>query len=201
MARDYTWLVGAVKDWTRRSDIAAKMPDLVMLAEERISADLDARGGDSLTVIPTVAGAQTVSLPTEVISIRSIGMPDAGGLDYISPDGFNDLYRGSTSGRPRKYTVIGDVLYLGPTPDAVYQLQVSARKTLSPLSDSSLTNWLILRNPSLYLAATMLEALDYLCDFERRPTWEGKYQIALNTANATKDTPGDLVVRTDTKTP
>ena len=56
-ARDYTWLVASVKGWTRRSDLNAVIPDLVLFAEERMSADLDARGIESVTTLPTSSSA------------------------------------------------------------------------------------------------------------------------------------------------
>jgi len=199
--RDYTWLLAAVKSWSHRSDLTPRLPDFVMLAEERMSADLDARGIDSTSTLATVAGAASVALEPDVISVRSIGVPNFAPLNYLSADAFAARHSAGGAGVPRDYTVIGDLLCLGPTPDGVYQLRVAARRTLPPLdAEPDGINWLIARNPSLYLAATMCEVMTYLRDDAGQALWEAKYQIALSTANSTKETPGDLVVRSDFNT-
>jgi len=200
-ARDYAWLVASVKGWTRRSDLSAVIPDLILFAEERMSADLDARGIESVTTVPTVAGVASVALPPEVIEIRSIRLPGHAPLGYLSADAFNARYNDGAASTPRHYKVVGDLIYLGPKPDAVYQLGLDARKTLPALSEDTPTNWLIVRNPSLYLAAMMVEAMINLRDAEGQQVWEGKYAVALSAANSTKDTAGELAVRTDTNTP
>ena len=47
----------------------------------------------------------------------------------------------------------------------------------------------------------MIEAMINLRDSEGQAVWEGKYAVALSAANSTKDTAGDLVIRSDTNTP
>jgi hypothetical protein len=201
-ARDYTWLQASVIDFSHRKDLAKRIPDLVMLAEERLSADLEARGIDAAISLPTVAGAATVALPPGVITIRSIGVPNGLPLDYLAADAFSARYSVGERSAPRNYTMVGDLLYLGPVPDAVYELRLIARMSLPPLADAADgLNWLMARNPALYLAATMVEAMLYLEKTEGISKWSEKYQIALSTANATKATAGDLVVRTDSRNP
>lgn len=202
MARDYEWLQTKVIDFSRRKDLASRIPDFVMLAEERISAELEARGIDGTIVISTAVDATSVALPPGVVVIRSIGVPEHRPLDSLSADALNARYSSDEAGPPRHYAVIGDLLYLGPKPDGVYDLQVSGRMSLPPLEDAADgLNWLMARNPSLYLAATMMEVMTYLRNEEGLALWGGKYQVALSVANATKATAGDLVVRTDSQTP
>lgn len=200
--RDYAWLQASVIKWMHRKDLASLLPDLVMLAEERMSADLEARGMDSTISLPTAAGTGVVALPQGVVEIRAVGVPWQAPASYLSADAFSSRYSGNCVGAPRHYTVIGDALYLGPTPDGVYQLDLSARMTLPPLADEADgRNWLMERNPSLYLAATMIEAMTFTSNLEGQATWENKYQVALKSANSTKGTAGDLVVRSDSRTP
>ena len=199
--RDYLWLVASVKSWTRRSDLEPFIPDLIMLAEDRMSVDLEARGVDSLVTLPTVAGVSSLAHPSDGSDIRTVGLPNQPALGCLSADAFNARYSDGAQGSPRHYTIIGDALQLGPTPDAVYQLALSTRCTLPALTDATPTNWLILRNPSLYLAATVFEAMVNLRDAEGQAVWQAKYQQALAAANATKDSAGQLVVRSDAPTP
>lgn len=200
-ARDYAWLAASAISWSRRDDLVSLVPDLVLFAEERLSADLEARGIESVMTLPTVAGVASVSLPAEVVEIRSIGIPNQLPLARLSVDAFNTRYSTGDAGVPRNYSVIGDALYLGPKPDAVYQLALNVRRTIPPLSADSPSNWLITRNPSLYLAAVMVELMINVRDAEGQAIWEGKYAVALNAANSTKDTGGQLVARPDTNTP
>ena len=201
-ARNYDWLKASVLSWSHRKDLAPQVPDFVIMAEERMSADIEARGIDAVFQIETVTGEPSILLPPEVVTVRSIGVPKERPLDFLAPEAFNSRYGDGQSSTPRNYTIIGDLVFLGPIPDAEYDLQISARMTVPPLADASGgVNWLIARNPSLYLAATMVEAMVFVRDDDGLALWNGKYQTALAATNSTKATAGDLTVRTDSRTP
>lgn len=44
------------------------------------------------------------------------------------------------------------------------------------MSDTNNTNWLITKSPDLIMAASMLEAAEYLMDEQGVPYWDSKYQ-------------------------
>jgi hypothetical protein len=200
--KDYTWLQGAVASFVHRTDIAAKVADFVTLAEDRLNMDVDNRLQESLVTLSTVAGFPTVALPDGATDVQSISIPGQGSVDYLGVGTFNARYD-TAPGLPRHYTVIGDDIYLGPTPDSAYDLKVVLRSTLMPLADAPTgQNWLIAAHPSLYLAATMCEVCMYTKDTAALQVWEQKYQNALSLVNGTdSNVASSLAIRPDTKTP
>lgn len=179
-SRDYDWLKTTVANWLKRADLAAMIPDFVMLAEKRLNGDLRAQLQNAVATLGATAGAQFIVLPASVLALKTVAIPGQGPVGYLSPGQFNDRYaRDAGSGTPQHYTLIGGALYLGPTPDVDYTLSAAVRAAVPALADSAGTNWLIDHHAETYLAATMCEALLYIGNNEKLATWEAKYQTAL----------------------
>lgn len=182
----YTDLQTSVGNWLHRSDLAGIIPDWIALAEKRINGDLDARLQDTVTTLSTVAGTATVTIPADVVNIRSLQILSSPNriLDYLTPDQYNFQYAWGDSGTPRMFTVIGGNLYLGPIPDAIYSLQCEYKAMVPTLSNASPTNWLLTNYPQVYLMATLCESVAYTRDDASLEEWERKYAEAVNSVNA-----------------
>lgn len=192
----------AIANWTHRSDLSSITGDLITLAEARINGDLDARFQDSTTTLSTVAGTETVALPTDVINIRSVFVDSAQQvtLKYVTPDQFRTLYPYDTSGVPNVYTVIGSNLYLAPVPDGVYSLPITYKARVPALSVSSPTNWLLTTYPNVYLYASLLECAPYIKDDARLQTWKAAYDLAIESVNHQDWYSGStMTIRTDVR--
>jgi hypothetical protein len=202
-ARDYTWLQAKVARWLRRTDLAADIPDFIMLAEKRMSLDLDARLQNAVATLPTVTGAATVQVPDGLLGIRSLSIPTRGKLDLMTPEALDDRYASQCPGAPRDYAIVGGALKLGPVPDAVYQISCVYRAGIPALADAAGgINWLITEHPEIYLAATLSEAFTAIRHTANLQVWEGKYRAAVTALNTTDwNSGGTLMVRTDTTTP
>lgn len=197
---NYADLQASVANWLHRSDMAAIIPDLIVLAEKRINGDLDARLQDAAATLQTVAGNPVVALPTDTINLRSLTVKTTVNvvLDYLTPDQFNTQFSSNISGLPLAFSVIGASLYLGPTPDAVYSLQCIYKASVPALSAG--TNWLMTSYPQVYLAATMCAAALYTKDNELLKTWEVAYAEAIKSVNAIDWYSGSTMrVRTDVR--
>lgn len=201
-SRDYAWLKASIAKWAHRSDLAALIPDFVLLAEKRINDYLRASGQETTTSLAATAGDAFVALPADVAEIKSVSIAGSGTLDYLPPESFNVRYAAGASGTPRHYTVIGSTLTLGPTPQAAHQLQCVMRLDLPALTDAAPLNWLIEQRPDLYLAAAMCEVVGYTRDVAALPQWEAKYGAALAALNAAEwGRIGPLAIRSNTNNP
>lgn len=177
-ARDYEWLKASIALWLHRTDLEAVIPDFVMLAEKRISGDLEARLSEGVTALTTTAGDASVPLPADFAEMRVLSLPGYGPLAYVSPTQF-ELPGQSGSHVPRRYTITGNLLRLSPTPDAALTLSMVYRGGVPALADNGGTNWLIEQSADLYLAAAMCEALMYTRDAAELQKWEAKYAAAI----------------------
>lgn len=181
---NYADLQASVAGWLHRSDMTAIIPDLIVLAENRINGDIDARMQDTVTTLSTTANLATVAMPADVINLRSLTLQSSPNvvLDYLTPDQFNSQYAGSVIQKPQSFSIIGGALYLGPTPDAVYGLQCIYKASVPALKLG--TNWLITNYPNVYLMAVLCEAARYTANDARLPVWETAYAEAIKSVNA-----------------
>ena len=181
---NYTELQTAVANWLDRDDLSARIPEFIGLCEARFNRSLRIRAMETLdTSVSTVADTKTIALPTGYVQMRDIhitGDPLVQ-LQYVTPEIMNRIHAGSVSGRPEVYTIIGENIVLGPTPDAVYSTSMLYYKTFDALSDSSPTNWVITNAPDVYLYGTLLEAEPFLMNDARVQLWATALTESINT--------------------
>lgn len=195
---NYDWLLTELtRNSGNRTDLAAKLPNYVRMAELRLNTDLASREQDTSVTVSTVAGSSSVSLPADFISLRSLASPDGGTLDYLTTEQLDARYSSEDEAEPRSYTISDSTLLLAPVPDAVYALTLRYRATLLPLIDNG-ANWLLTNHPDAYVCGAMIYVCRYTKNRADLPVWEAGYADAVRAINAsTWNAPGPLVVRTD----
>ena len=185
----YTDLQTSIANWLVRSDLTAVIPDFITLAEERIARDLRLRKQVTNTTLSTVAGTQTVTLPADFLEIENIGIssttPQAA-LSVVTPEIMDRRYpAGYATGQPVVYSLLGDTIQFGPTPDAVYTISLDYYQRLNIAV--STTNWLLTNHPGVYLNACLVEANAYLLDADRAQAYDARYRAAVDALQTTDD--------------
>ncbi|MES2148589.1 MAG: hypothetical protein V4508_02240 [Pseudomonadota bacterium] len=191
-----------VADWLHRGNLGTKPQTFIMLAEKRISMLLRARLQETAGTIATVAGVATAALPSTLLGIESLSINGVvPSIDYLSPEQFKQEFPDTGySGAPRAYTTIGDTIYFGPVPDAVYSVAATYRASVTPLSDAAPTNSLLTKWPNVYLFGALVEGSDYAKDVAAKANWEAKFQDAIAGVNLIDWHAGGLMrVRTDVR--
>jgi hypothetical protein len=187
----YSDLQTSVANWLKRSDLTSIIPDFITLAEARIARDLRLRRQVTNTALSTVAGTQTVSLPSDFLEMENITLTNTtppAALSVVTPEIMDRKFpNGYVTGQPVVYTIVGDQVQLGPTPDAVYTVSLDYYQRFAALSTTP-TNWLLTNHPSVYLFAALAEASGYVFNDERMPTWEAKYQADVQALQRSDDT-------------
>jgi hypothetical protein len=174
----YAELQTAVADFAHRTDLTTVLPTLIRLAEDVIYGDLDSRQQDTQASLSTVANTETVALPTDFMSFRSLSISSGTRhetLSFLSPSQYAQEFQYDYTGTPRAYTVIGSNIHLQPIPDDVYTLKAIYEARLANLSVTNTTNWLLTNYPSAYLYATLMQVAIYTKDAEAGSNWEGLY--------------------------
>lgn len=175
----YTDLLAAAASWLNRSDLTAQLPDFVALAEARIARDLRLRTQISTASLVTVAGVQSVSIPTDLLEIDNLTVTASGyerPMQVVTPEVLDTKFPvGQYSGVPVAYMISGDQFFFGPVPDAEYPISMRYFSRLPALAVTP-TNWLLTKHPGIYLWATLAEAGPFMLDNERSAIFEGKYQ-------------------------
>lgn len=194
MINDYASLQAAVADWLARADLSAKIPNLIQMAELRIQDDLD-----SVLQLTTITGT-TVNgryvLPEDFDDAVSLTL-SIGGQDVpVQPLTVNDGKRMDIAGLPVGYYISTSLedppspvpsLVLNLSGGADYAFSLTYYGSFPALSDSNLTNWLLLTRPNIYLYATLLEATPFIQDDARIAIWADGYKTAIDAYNLRGD--------------
>ena len=182
----FTELKDAVADWLDRSDLTARIPDFIALAEARISRDLRTRPMEVRSIMYTSSGQKYFNLPGGYLQMRNIQLNTnpTQPLEYITPEMLDRLYGSNTTGKPRAYTLIGDEIQLSPIPDAAYELEMAFYEKFTALGDGTsgtvTNNWLTKNAPDVLLYGTLMEAEPFIKNDERLGVWLNGYSNAVD---------------------
>ena len=181
----YTELKDAIADWLDRSDLTARIPDFIALAEARISRDLRIRPMEVRSIMYTTSGQKYFNLPGGYIQMRNIQLNTnpTQPLEYITPEMLDRLYGSNTTGKPKAYTLIGDEIQLSPVPDSAYELEMAFYEKFTALGDGTsgtvTSNYLTKNAPDVLLYGALMEAEPFIKNDERVAVWLNGYSNAV----------------------
>jgi|TARA_A100001011_G_scaffold43054_1_gene40539 hypothetical protein len=178
----YSTLQTAVANWLDRDDLSARIPEFIALNEAIFNRILRIRPMETTVTASTTGGTKSYDLPTGYVQMRQIHLNTSPitPLQYLTPEMMYRVWAGSSSGKPHSYTIIGDKIFFGPTPDSAYDYVITYYKKFDSLSDSTTTNWVILNAADVYLYGTLLQAEPFLNNDQRIPVWERGLRQALS---------------------
>lgn len=160
----YTTLLTALAEWNNRSDLTAKYPGFIHLAEAHLNREILNPLGE-VTSTQAVDSA-TAALPSDFVQAKEVYLvtDPVTTLTAMSISALRDTY--TWAGQPVAYAISGGDIILGPSPDSEYTLSLTYVASLEPLSASNETNWLITAHPDIYLRAVRYYSLEYLKNYE-----------------------------------
>ena len=169
----YAELQTAVANWLDRDDLTARIPEFITLAETRFNRLLRLRSMESKYTANTVAGQRNLALPTSYIQMRNfqVNTNPLTTLSYVTPEIYDRLWGGSTSGTPKFYTILANEVSFGPIPATVMQVEMLFYKKFDNLSVTTTTNSLLTDAPDVYLYGAMMEAEPFIMNDERVALW------------------------------
>ena len=182
----FTELKDAVADWLDRSDLTARIPDFIALAEARINRELRIRPMEVRSTMYATVDQQYFNLPGGYIQMRNIQLNTnpTTPLEYITPEMLDRLYGSTTTGKPKAYTLIGDEIQLAPIPDSAYQIEMAFYEKFTPLGDgisgTVTSNWLTENAPDILLYGALMEAEPFIKNDERVAVWLNGYGNAID---------------------
>ena len=179
---NYSELKAAIADWLNRSDLTDSIPDFIVLAETRHKRDFKIRRMETRVTANTVADSEFYSLPDNYVAMRNIQLntDPKTPLEYITPEQMDRIHAGSSKGKPKAYSIIGNNIQLRPIPDSAYQIEILYFKHFTALSDSNTTNDMLTHHPDAYLYGALVEAEPYLQNDKRIQVWSAYYDRTKN---------------------
>ena len=174
----YGTLKTAVSNWLDRDDLSLRIPEFISLCEAIFNRTLRIRPMETTITDNTPSGTKEEALPTGYLQMREIHLNTSPivSLSYITPEVMYRIRAGSTNARPNSYSILGENILFGPTPDSAIEYTMTYYKALTSLSDDDPTNWALLNAPDLYLYGTLLQAEPFLMNDDRVPLWERAFR-------------------------
>jgi len=203
MITNYAELQTAVGSWSKRTDLDALIPDFIRLSELRVNRNLRIRKMETRQQTATVAGQSYYGLPTNYVQMRSFKLNTSPltDLDYLTPERMDTVWAGSQQGMPKAYTIVGDELRLGPTPDSAYTMEMLFWQKPASLTDSATTNFMLTENPDALLYGALIELCSYSENDKGVLKWTQLFNESINAVQTGDDrdraSGGALQVRAD----
>ena len=149
----YSELKSLLADYLHRTDLTAKIPGFIALAESFLFRELSIKELEISVTGTAIDGL--IALPADCASVGRVTVSLSGhesAIDYASnPHAY-------PAGEAATYTLESGALRLD-SPAAAYTLYYAPK--LIALSDINTSNWLLVNAPDLYLAASQLEGSRY----------------------------------------
>lgn len=173
-------LEAAVANWLDRTDLSARVPEFISLAEAQFNRVIRAPDMVTRDDAFTVDG-QYETLPTGFIEAKRLVLltTPVTVLEYLSPEEISETRNAySSAGKPVYYSVIGGNFEFLPTPGSVYTGSLLYYARLTPVASSF--NWLATSHPDIYLFGALLQAEPFIRNDERIPVWQSRLDRALS---------------------
>jgi hypothetical protein len=186
---DYGELKTAVANWLDRDDLTDRIPEFIALGEARFNRVLRLRSMEAKSTASTVAGQRNLALPTSYIQMRNfqVNTSPLTTLSYVTPEIYDRVWGGSTSGTPKFYTILANEVSFGPIPATVMTVEMLYYKRFTSLSslaaaagNDQVDNLLLTESPDIYLYGSMLEAEPFIMNDERVPLWASALERAVS---------------------
>lgn len=211
---NYADLKSRIANWLNRTALVDRIPEFITLAHSRIhygsleapfqSEPLRIRAMESS--VSTTLSEQYTQLPDRFLQARRLflsGDP-VRKLDPISTEQFWDTWVSSQTGTPKQFTIEGENILVGPTPDSSYSAYLLYYAAFEAFSDETDTNWLLLNAPGAYLWGALIEAYAFSRNIEQQENAHKKFVGIINSLNLAdkKDRfPTPWIIRNDTGNP
>jgi hypothetical protein len=166
-------LITAIQNYMMdRTDLATPAPEFITLGEAIIAYGFDSptlkihplrcRDMEDIETITLTTGVGP--LPADYLQYRRVVQTTAPrrDLEYITPTGADQQYPSRSSGSGHHFTIIGANLYTFPLVATSCELTYYAK--VPALTSLATTNWLLTKNPGIYLRASLFIAAEYIKD-------------------------------------
>ena len=180
----YALLQTAGANWLDRTDLTARIPEFIELAEanfNRVIREPDMVAKDDAFSL----ASRYTTLPTDTLEITRIVLDVSPPvtLEYLTPEEISERRSVlNSTGRPLYFTVIGgsaNQLEVLPSPDSTYTSSIVYYTKIPALTDAATSNWLLTSHPDIYLYGLLVSAEPYLKNDERLPVWASQLDKSL----------------------
>jgi hypothetical protein len=156
--RTYAELQACLLAWLDDSGANVNPAECIGLAEARLTRLLDTPEMEAVTTLAVSDGI--ADLPADFRAVRDCSLTSGARtqLEPTSPAVLHTAFPAGRTGQPQAYAVRGSSLLIAPSPAAACTVKLSYKQAIPSLSDEKPDNWLLIKHPDLYMAASLAMA-------------------------------------------
>ena len=174
---NYSDLKTQIIDFSHRNDIASKVDNFIILAEEAMYANpnfpLQLRQMEARAEA-TMNATRFLALPDGFITMRRLKLnigSESCDVRYVAPD---QMRIHGASGQPRYFTVTSQ-LEFDRVPDSTYTVDMQYSAIPTAISASNTTNVVLTNHPSAYLYGALWAAFGWANDDQQEAKYLAKF--------------------------
>jgi len=177
----YSDLVAAIGNWLNRSDLSARIPEFIALAEAEFNRRIRTMDMEQ-RAYATVSNA--IALPSDFNGMAAIKV-DETSVAFLPK---NDFFRLELTGpaAPKFYTIADGQIFLTPTPTSG-NVTIDYYAKIPALTVSNPTNWMMTEHPDLYLFSSLVQAEFYGWNDDRLPLIKARCEEIIDQIEAQED--------------
>lgn len=181
----YSEIKIAVADWLDRSDLTAKIPDFIRLAELRIYREL--RIPPMEAVVTVTSSNNAIELPSNYVEMKSLIAKETQDRT-LKRVAYRDQPKSTETGIPTTYSRRANELIVHPSPDSSKTYEIYYWADIGSITDEADgQNWFTENAPDLLLYGSLLEATPYLKEDERVGIWQAAFRDSMRTVQSMSD--------------
>lgn len=178
----YAELQTAIGDWLHRTDLTARIPDFIKIAESRINRELRLFSMENAATLATNTTDRFATLPTGFIEAIDLTLYTENYPQTLTQAPLVRINgRGTTVKTiPRQYSISTNIIF-DVISDQVYSCSLRYYKKLDLATD--LSNSVLTTYPDIYLYGALLASASYVNNDARLGTWGQLFQDSIRSAN------------------
>lgn len=199
----YNTLVDRIEDWIERNDLSLQtnIPTAIMLAQRRLDNNIRVLGQVKAVtgtfIPPQINSSQAVlakpedwknTLDFSIATINSSGFYEIwNNLMLVSFDLLKIYWPDQTqTGIPKYYADDGyNHWIVAPTPNFAYPIRTTYMEQFPPIDIANQTNWLTENAPEVIFYATLLEAIIFTQNDQRKELINAEFEKAIKALDNT----------------
>jgi hypothetical protein len=153
----YAELQNEVLSWIEDSATNIDVAACIGYAEDRFNRVLDMPEMETIATLSTTA---STALPSDFWQARSLHLEKDPRvlLEPVSLSVLRSRYAAQTTGEPEVYAIVGTNIIFGPAPDTTYSASLVYKASITPLSSTNTSNFLLTKYCDLYVVGTLMLA-------------------------------------------
>ena len=184
MPMTYTSLKNDIQTWAENTgtDFTNQLDTFIDNTQQKLSREIDPVGFNQNVQSNTAVGDRFITLPSAIepmlLNYVNIIVNDDRKFLEIKPLEYIQEYwpDSSLKDEPRYFTNFDDnTLYVAPTPDAVYRIELGYQGRINPLSNTNTTNWYTENASDALLYGSLSEANLFTKNMEDYNIYKQKY--------------------------